>query len=82
MGLAPAVVREGALCGIVVGCKTPCILQRTARDKHYKFLGGTTLMGKESFETVAGNNYFSILGTDKSKDWVDWDVEEQDIYLC
>jgi hypothetical protein len=82
MGLAPAVVREGALCGIVFGCKTPCILQRTAREKHYKFLGGTTLMGKESFEREAGDIGFYILGEDKSKDWVDWDVEEQDIYLC
>jgi hypothetical protein len=82
MGLAPAVVREGALCGIVFGCRTPCILQRTARDKHYKFLGGTGLMGKQSFKSGAGTNTFRILGTEESKDWVDWDVEEQDIYLC
>jgi hypothetical protein len=82
MGLAPAVVREGALCGIVFGCRTPCILQRTAREKHYKLLGATILMGKESFETEAGDNVFYILGEDGSKDWLDWDVEEQDIYLC
>tara|TARA_R110002003_G_scaffold448_19_gene19999 strand:- start:14973 stop:15677 length:705 start_codon:yes stop_codon:yes gene_type:complete len=82
MGLAPAVVREGALCGNVFGCRTPCILQRTSREKHYKFLGGMTLMGKESFETEEGDIGFYILGEDESKDWIDWDVDEQDMYLC
>jgi hypothetical protein len=23
-----------------------------------------------------------ILGSANSKDWVDWEVEEQDVYLC
>jgi hypothetical protein len=82
IGLAPSIVREGDTCGIIFGCKSPCILRKVAQDQHYAFVGATTLVSKESFVTKGGGVYFRILGREASKDWIDWDVEEQNIYLC
>jgi hypothetical protein len=82
IGLAPSIVREGDTCGIIFGCNTPCILRKAAQDQHYAFVGATTLVSKESFVAKGGGVFFRILGREASKDWVDWDVEEQDIYLC
>jgi hypothetical protein len=82
MGLAPVVAQTGDTCGIIFGCHTPCILRKVAQGKHYKFLGGTYLMGKQGYELAGGSVQFvHPLGHDDSKDWVEWDVEEQDIYL-
>ncbi|KAH7085190.1 heterokaryon incompatibility protein-domain-containing protein [Paraphoma chrysanthemicola] len=83
MGLAPAAVRKGDLCCIIFGCLTPCILRKKEGEERYSFIGGTTLMGKERAWTAQGaDTYDYLLGEEASKDWVDWDVAEQDIYLC
>jgi hypothetical protein len=83
MGLAPAVVQEADLCGIIFGCKTPCVLRRAVQEQHYIYLGATSLKGKEYCDREDGSvNFCNVLGEDDSRDWVDWDVEEQDIYLC
>jgi hypothetical protein len=82
MGLCPSVVHEGDTCGIIFGCRTPYILRNTAQEQHYTFMGAATMVGKEYSEIEEGAVLFSDLGAEDSKDWVDWDVEEQDIYLC
>ncbi|KAH7094835.1 heterokaryon incompatibility protein-domain-containing protein [Paraphoma chrysanthemicola] len=83
MGLAPAAVREGDVCGIIFGCLMPCILRKKESKERYTFLGATTLLGKQWSEIEQGADGFcSVLGEEDSKDWVDWDVEEQDIHLC
>jgi hypothetical protein len=83
MGLSPLIVREGDACGIIFGCKSPCILRKTPHDQHRIYIGATALMGSESIEVEeSGVSFVHILGAEDSKDWVDWDVEEQDIYLC
>ncbi|KAF2035327.1 hypothetical protein EK21DRAFT_96601 [Setomelanomma holmii] len=83
MGLAPAVAHKGSLRGIIFGCQTPCVLERTDREQYYKFLGATTLMGKERSMTLGGDETFiNTLGVEDSKDWVEWNMKEQDIYLC
>jgi hypothetical protein len=83
MGLAPAVAQEGDACGIIFGCNTPCILREAAQKDHYQYLGATFVLGRDHWETENGRVVFSeILGSANSKDWADWDVEEQDIYLC
>jgi hypothetical protein len=83
MGLASAIVRERDTCDIIFGCRTPCLLRKVAQDQHYMFLGATTLVGKEC-NNVEGDEvlFDSFLGEEESKDWIHWDVEEQDIYLC
>jgi hypothetical protein len=41
------------------------------------------MIGQDHFETSDGRTMFiEILGSANSKDWAEWDVREQDIYLC
>ena len=80
-GLAPDITQQGDLCGIVFGCWTPCILRATAQEQYYSFLGGTHLTGKETTLIMDDEVFVDILGEESSKDWVEWDVEEQDMYL-
>ncbi|KAH8730029.1 heterokaryon incompatibility protein-domain-containing protein [Phaeosphaeriaceae sp. PMI808] len=82
MGLAPEIVCKGDLIGIIFGCQTPSILRKTDQEHHYKFGGGTPLIGKSLFIIDGYEGFSDILGDKDSKDWIDWDVEEQDIYLC
>lgn len=81
LGLAPDNTQQGDLCGIVFGCRTPCILRPTAQENCFSFLGGTYLTGKESIRVGDDEVFLYVLGEETSKDWVEWDVEEQDIYL-
>ncbi|UPX12598.1 uncharacterized protein EKO05_0003140 [Ascochyta rabiei] len=83
MGLSPAVAQEGDMCGIIFGCTLPCILRKTSQEHHFKFIGPCSILGQQTYVTLDGyTNYGHILGSDDSKDWVDWDIGEQDIYLC
>jgi hypothetical protein len=83
MGLAPEVAHTLDLCAIVFGCKTSCVLRRKDGGDQYTFLGASYLVGKECYYTDEGAVLFcNVLGSDESKDWLDWDVEEQDICLC
>ncbi|KAF1921675.1 heterokaryon incompatibility protein-domain-containing protein [Ampelomyces quisqualis] len=83
MGLAPLSTRGGDLVGIVFGCKTPCMLRKTGQGKHHMYLGAATVMGKECFDVQGtGVMYCTVLGEEESKDWMDWDVKEEDIWLC
>jgi hypothetical protein len=83
MGLAPGPTRVGDSCAIVFGTKMPCILRNTEKDSTYLCVGATALLGKQCYDTEGGGvNFLKFLGDEESKDWVEWDVEEQDIYLC
>jgi hypothetical protein len=82
MGLAPHVTREGDICAIIFGCTRPCILRKTNQGHQYQLLGATHLLGKQLRDVEGGATSFVPLGKEKSKDWVEWDVEEQDIDLC
>lgn len=83
MGLGPAVTQEGDMCGLIFGSTMPCILRKTSRQGYYKFIGRCFVLGSQTYETETGYVINSgVLGSEFSKDWLDWDVEEQDIYLC
>jgi hypothetical protein len=81
MGLTTAITQVEDLCGIIFGCRLPCILRNANQEQSYKFIGATYLVGKQAYESEGGGIVFPCLGHDDSKDWVDWDVEKQDIYL-
>ncbi|KAH7390532.1 heterokaryon incompatibility protein-domain-containing protein [Pyrenochaeta sp. MPI-SDFR-AT-0127] len=82
MGLAPAVAEVGDTCAIIFGCTFPCILRKSPREDYYTHLGATCLIGKSPFmQKDWGRLFLHVLGAEESKDWVDWDVKEQDIYL-
>jgi hypothetical protein len=74
-GLAPAVAAVGDTCAIIFGSKSTCILRSTNQAEHYKFLGCSYVLGR-NWGTLDKE-----LGSEDNKDWVDWDVEEQDIFL-
>lgn len=83
MGLAPSVVAVGDSCAIIFGCKTPCILRKVDTVGLYTYVGSTPLMGKNRLKTEDADDvvFRTVLGEERCKDWVEWDVEEQDIYL-
>lgn len=83
IGLAPSIAQVGDSYGIIFGCKLPCVLRRASREMTFYYIGSTNLVGTQLWEAEDGGISFeSILGDENSKDWLDWDVEEQDIYLC
>lgn len=70
------------MCAIVFGCRMPCVLRPTDQENQFQFLGPCFLLGNLEYSyDIIGAYYGDILGDEDSKDWVDWDVEEQDIYL-
>jgi hypothetical protein len=49
----------------------------------FQYLGATFIVGGQTQATLDGRQLFlKILGDLDSKDWTQWDVEEQDICLC
>jgi hypothetical protein len=83
LGLAPAVARKGDSCGIIFGCTTPSILRPSSYKDNFQYLGATFMFGQHHWRTPDGRVVFDeILGCTKSKEWLDWNVSEQDIYLC
>lgn len=83
LGLAPMPAREGDSCALIFGCAKPCLLRRANQELGYQMIGATTLMGKDCYEEEDGGVCFwYMLGEDESREWADWDVEEQDIFLC
>jgi hypothetical protein len=82
MGLAPCVARIGDMCAIIFGCSTSCILRKAKLNQQYQFVGSAIFMGKQPQYDVDGAIWFQQLGDERSKDWIEWDVEEQDIDLC
>lgn len=82
IGLGPAVARAGDLCAIVFGCNSPCVLRPTSREGYVQFLGPCFLLGGQEYTSELIETYYGdVLGDDDSKDWLDWGVQEQDIYL-
>ena len=81
MGLAPHVTEERDSCAIIFGCTSSCILRTTDRESQYQFLGSSYIAGKQALKAKGGGVGFRQLGHELSKDWVDWDLEEQDIEL-
>ncbi|KAF2630270.1 hypothetical protein BU25DRAFT_255291 [Macroventuria anomochaeta] len=82
IGLVPDVTQQGNLCGIIFGCSSPCLLRTTSSDDCYAYLGSGFILGKAVLDLDEhGLRFYSCLGVEDSKDWLEWDVEEQDIYL-
>jgi hypothetical protein len=86
LGLTPPITQEGDFCAIIFGCTAPCVLRKTtigSFENHFQYVGSCFLLGHQTWEAVTGEQvYRDILGSEYSKDWIDWGIEEQDIYLC
>lgn len=82
-GLAPAVAKEGDSCAIIFGCSCPCLLREGGVDDRYIYLGPSFVLGKKTLDVDGeGIGFYSCLGVEESKDWVDWDVREKTIDLA
>lgn len=82
-GLAPDVTEKGDSCGIIFGCSSPCLLRKVSRDDRYVYLGPAFILGKKTLHLDGyGIGFYSCLGVEESKDWLEWNVEEQGIHLC
>ncbi|KUI68296.1 Heterokaryon incompatibility protein 6, OR allele [Cytospora mali] len=81
--LVPGYVEKGDLCGVIFGTKTPFILRGTARTGHYKLIGDAFMTSARSLDDdhiypfyLGGNEFYA------NEDWLEWGLEEQDIFLC
>lgn len=79
-GLVPRVAQKGDLCCIVFGAKTPFVLRKTTAAGEYRLAGEAYITGKE-LVSKGGGEGFVMLGDQMSKDWVLWDLEEENIIL-
>lgn len=81
-GIAPQVTRQGDVCAIIYGTRTPFILRKEVaggRENMYKLVGPVHISSKEW--SSRGLPY--RLGEDQHcEDWKDWGLRNQDIYLC
>lgn len=78
-GLAPGTVREGDVCALIFGgTQTPFMLRETERPGCYKVMGDAFIAGPHK-DTRTGSPI--VLGAG-SFDWVDWGIQDQEIFLC
>lgn len=78
-GLAPDPVREGDVCCMICGTRSPFILRRTEKLRHFKLVRSTLILSKH----LDHNGYPEPFGmTDDCEDWTDWGLCEEDIFLC
>jgi hypothetical protein len=82
-GLGPGLVEKGDLCCIIFGAKTPFILRCTAVPGQFRLVGEAYIISKKAFDFNTDPEYvkFFMLGREETKDWVQWDIQEQDIII-
>ena len=84
-GNAPYIAREGDWCCIIFGMQSPAILRPTAKPNHYKLVGSTWMASKAIVERKdedgALHPVSRLLGRKGAEVWVEWGLEEEDIYL-
>jgi hypothetical protein len=83
-GFGPGLVEKGDLCCIIFGAKTPFILRCTEVPGQFKLVGEAHIISKQVFTLNTDPEYvgFFMLGREETKDWVKWDIQEQDIIIC
>ena len=80
-GLVPDHAVKGDLCGVIFGTKTPFLLRSTQRSGHYKLVGESFMISARNFEDGEYPVYMGA-GERAHEDWLDWGLEEEDIFLC
>lgn len=78
-GLSPAIARQGDLCCIIYGTRSPLLIRKTSRESHYQLVGEVYMCSKRKNE----RGDLRRLGyTEEYQDWLDWDLPEEDICIC
>lgn len=79
-GLAPQATREDDVCAIIFGTRTPFILRRvTAKENHYQVVGAAFV---QSRVCISGGRSWPLGRYDFCRDWEEWDLPTEDIFLC
>lgn len=88
--LAPQITEKNDMCCIIFGCCFPFILRQRAevtrdpsheKKQQYHMIGDAWVAGKQAVSHPKGDMFMSRFGGKHSKEWVDWELEEGDIYL-
>ncbi|KAF2028059.1 hypothetical protein EK21DRAFT_102134 [Setomelanomma holmii] len=82
MGLAPQLTRIGDATAIIFSCVTSCVLREAVDVQQYQCIGPAWIAGAQPRNSDGGGVHFRQLGDERSRDWIYWDVKEQDIDLC
>jgi hypothetical protein len=80
-GLAPCNTQIGDMCGIIFGCKSPCILRKRSEGSGYTFIGPMYMPGRETPARTGGVPELHVFGSEESKDWTIWDGVEEEIIV-
>lgn len=82
-GLGSPLVRKNDICCVLVGGTSPFILRETSKPGHYKVIGDIYIPSKNkgALPPREGGDLFSFC-EEGGKDWIEWALKEQDIYLC
>ncbi|KAF3763361.1 hypothetical protein M406DRAFT_103802 [Cryphonectria parasitica EP155] len=65
---------------------TPLILREvvgesTPEQRRFRLVGYAWVAGRQVQVDSRGSRWLTMLGTEESKEWDEWDVEEQMIYI-
>lgn len=81
--LVPGLARVGDTCAVIFGTNLPFILRGTGRPYHFKVVGDAFITSNRTVNLEAGYSpYMMGSGYRANEDWLDWGLEEQDIWLC
>lgn len=78
--LVPALAREGDVSAVVFGTSLPFMLRGAGRPGCYTVVGDAFVVSCEEIEWEVGEKPCS--GYYASEDWMNMDLEEDDIWLC
>lgn len=79
-GCAPSTIREEDICTIIFGTRAPFALRATEKQSCYKVLGNISIASNK--DTVQrGEVRFPGLGREKSRDWLELGLQQEDILL-
>lgn len=85
LGNGPHMARAGDVLCIVFGCSCPFLLRRLRVPGRpvYRLVGQAWLPGTQQARGPGGvGHFYPVVGSDESKDWVEWGLREQNIQIC
>lgn len=76
--------QEGDTCAIIFGTAGPFILRSAGEQDHYKVVGEAFFVTCSRLGDNDAGEYINRVGSgiNANEDWLDWGLEEQDIFLC
>ncbi|ROW10126.1 hypothetical protein VMCG_02097 [Cytospora schulzeri] len=80
-GVVPAAAQEGDVCSIVFGTKSPSIIRQTGAEGFFQLLGEAFFVSTRVPEDGIYPSRVAS-GGNSHEDWLEWNLQEQEILLC